>query len=576
MKIPFMILPLLFTFIVAYKLNAKLKGTRNERILLSLYEGLNVSVIGLLFFNARFFNIAINLLLIFVALFMMLFRLWSDELINADEDLKIETTKNTLILFVIAYVPLLVSLTMLRYTPYYIQIPISIITAGLIAIITFKIQKHSTSKLNHLIDAYNNADWQKYIYVWIGLIMLAALYGSFQIPTDYLKENLHLSNQSNFFDSVGLPYNTQNNFEQEILLQVETTSSLTINDYTYNEDTLYVLYGNKTITIYNRDNQEELDSITHNEPFISLLSYENEIYVTTSYPDGYETIDTLYKISGSTLVPILIEDSIRGYFYDGDLLHYYRLNDDAMFYEIYQITNDTSTLVDSIDVSTLQNNELMISNDTLFIQSRNTLEVYNHPDLVFDFIDETYFYDVLSQTLYQGKASIVDYETYYISENYSSGYSDVAEFSLSGIYVSLPLAHDGVVYYVNKPSTFFLSEGEHVLINNKNTGIDTIFIHSGKDYFNKWNDYTTTVTDYRIGEMGLEFIQNDQRNGQSFVTIYQLVEQDVDLALPFYSYFGMGTIYIILIAMFIPITNHSSTIMVIGGKQSLNIKKSAD
>lgn len=94
-----------------------------------------------------------------------------------------------------------------------------------------------------------------------------------------------------------------------------------------------------------------------------------------------------------------------------------------------------------------------------------------------------------------------------------------------------------------------------------------------KEPFFEGNKYDKSFNAFYTDGTDLFIVTNDSTNGVNFTkTTYQVVEKNVDLDFGFYTHFSMFHILIVLISVWIPITNHSKHITVIDFESQYNKK----
>jgi hypothetical protein len=160
-----------------------------------------------------------------------------------------------------------------------------------------------------------------------------------------------------------------------------------------------------------------------------------------------------------------------------------------------------------------------------------------------------------------------NYETKYIKEDQ---YGHTEEYVIRGIHNTNGIVIDGVIYLLGDAKTnhqvIEVMDGEFAI-----TGIANIPVPE-KFLYNKMEE-RFIVIGYKVVGDTIQFTTSTSYNNQFYYHTYELVPEDVDIQLPFYSHFSLGHLLIAFIFLFVPASNYQSFATTIDFKSRFTSKK---
>ena len=556
----FAILPLLLLILSSYYFNnKKLSDTKSEIVFISILEGtLSYFVIVILFlqgFLSVFFLFVITLVLMFTFAYFVFFK---DEYNDDDWDLQIETVKNNLVLFTIIVLPLYVFLTIFRYLEPYYQIPLAVLlTASIfyLSILARKLLDPLYNKISFIVSMMGNI---KYFYLWviIGVVFSSAIL--FQFPKNTVSESLNLSNNVKYLAFDGFPTNIQNNFHQEEVSQVDSEYlfSSKITDYYYDSTHLYIYTSSNLLLIYNLTTKEIVFEEKFDSSNTTINSFsEDELYNRFIYFDNQlflQGIHYTYLLtpSAATEISDVSSNSSRYYMLD-DELYFLKKTSDTIF-ETYKYSAGAITLNETIDLGTTTYDNLLVISQNYFYEENNKYILHEDPTITFNIEEGFPIYDQDNHIMY--------YNSIFIDETIYSKVASGEETDSFTLYKSHNL--NGIVIddYIFFTSDLETSKNRIEIMNNR-FEIEAIYNHQELQPFWISNEiHESYIGNYQEKDNNIEFVQIDQNDKHTVITVYQLIEKEVYIAFPFYSFYGIGIFVSITIAFFIPLSNYRESI----------------
>lgn len=393
---------------------------------------------------------------------------------------------------------------------------------------------------NYIMDS----DLAKYVIIWsvFGFLLLFNIL--FQIPINPLKNQLNLSNNAPYFQFDGLPVDVDNSYKQEVTLKMHLTDNdgRRIVDYFMDEDFLFIIQENKILKY-----DIETNSVVKkyylpgdvNNNYFNMMFFMNNDFLYFYSSQG------LYKITEEELIKIgdiNSDNSRRVRLSENDFAFLKNMGNQT--YVLLLLENDTVSVEETIDLTSTGYDELLVVSETLFYKNGNDYTLFSNSDITFEAVEAGSVY-------------------------YNSSYQVLHYLKDNSIYINDGQENLKVVDYVGRR----LVEGETVgdvtilrdgneldetrlLIFNYDMSIISVYNHLDLDRFYKLKDYNVSyVVNYRYVDDKIQFMQVESNGEHTYFQIYNLEAKEVDLSLAFYSHYGIFTIVVILLAIFIPITD---------------------
>jgi hypothetical protein len=239
-----------------------------------------------------------------------------NSVLDTDEDTAniFEATKNTALLFSRTVLPFIIAITSLRYLPFYVQIPLSIIIVILVLVLS-KLLKILLDKLIDKIQYKIGFDGIRRLLLGFGITVLVGIPVFFMGTSgDNLNSLFNLQNhkpQYNFTN--GYPYDIGNQFEGKLidgeesnlieLIEYDEDSDPIENNMCYDES--YKLSYELTLDMYTltrvltrTDQAGKIDTITlEGIDNVRCFSSNNVVYLFTRGSDVVEILDKEFKIN---------------------------------------------------------------------------------------------------------------------------------------------------------------------------------------------------------------------------------------------------------------------------------------
>lgn len=573
------IFPFFLLLSLAYYLNSKkLKDTKFQIFILSLIETTFGYLLLLMFFLQSFFpNIGYFMLnlLFFIIIAIVLYFFIKDD--YEDTDLQIETIKNIIVIFLLTILPLYVFLTIFRFMPFYFQIILSLLSTLLLLYLSFNHKIYERSFFKKILFKLSFVDPAgKFIIVFAMIAITAISVVLFQLPSNKVGEFLNLSNNIPFYSFDNFTTDINNNFIKDEVFKFDTENQFEIGekitDYYYDDQYLYYYTSFNRLFVFDLITEqqvlvERLDSpgfiIDENKLSASFANYnrftyfDNKIILFGLYHTYIVKNDTVTNIS-------TVGDYFAEYYYEDNELFF--LNEEIPdLFEIFKFDNGTITLVETIDLSTKNYEDLIVIYDTLFYYNVNEYTLFYDVSISFEIEDGNAIYDDVSQTMYYTKAG--NDTTQYIKVSFDGLSSNMF---LNNLHNHLGIISGEYIYFVNEDT----GELGNIEILNKDINVDSIFNHTESEKFFVGNKYYSNyISNYNDNDGILEFFQVDRSSDFITIGVYQLNHKEVDIDFPFYAHYGVWIFIPIIIAFFVPITNYRKTIVVLDQSKSFYDKQ---
>lgn len=544
----FIIFPYLIVLVFTLLRILKKTSLLSEVIYHTAFQSLISYLFVMLFFFQGFIGRFYVALIIAMALLIIsLFYFIKDTELSfmIDKVIKIEGIKNNILITLITVLPLYVVMTVFRYSPWYLQLALSLFIVMIIFLLSIFISKSMERIFQNLKNYFIELGTVKYVFIWvfIGIILFFGFF--FQIPDNSLKKMLNLNNNSDYMSFDGLPIDIQNNFEQNQLVEfkLEDTLSLDIRDFYLLDEYLYLNYEN-FIEVYSSLNGQLVkrynlgyseNETTEQNPFNKyFIFYNDNLYFTGYFGLYIVNEENIEKISSLSYTNAKIYFDSQNIMY---LLH--GSSEDA--YEIYEVNGNQVELTETVDLIFFD--QLEVISETLFYKLDKDYYLYEDMSIKFENISGEKIYSKDRQLMYYYLNSKV-----YLNNQVET--KTVLELTPNKI-VFGGIVQDKIIFTDSER----LDESKLIIFNEDMTSIN-LFNHTDTDKFIKSRDYTYNyVASYRNINDSISFIQLETKEGGSLVQIYNLVEGQVDIQLPFYSHFGLYIVFIILLGIVIPITD---------------------
>ncbi len=570
------LIPFLFFLIVSYAFNkSKLDTSRSELILLSLSEGLIAYLIAVLITYEGFFNVfwtyALVLLLMMVIAGLFLYYLKS---MDKEWDLQIETIKNTLVLYFMTFVPFMVSLTIFRFQPLGLQIFYATLLSLLIFVLGWLIKEWIKDRYSLIFHKISNAQIFFYVGVWVVIGIFIAAWILLSFPKATLSKPLNLSDNIGYLIFDGFDTTMQNSIRSETIFKLNSDNLpvshhdfvdyITDDEYLYllrKDGKLYVISLNTGRVRYDRQITNEERSLN---PKTAQVFFEvnGEIYLLHDHlyeisPTRHNLIDD--DISRNNTQLIYKEDGLR-------LLH----NEADNIYTLLSIDNNSLTTETQID-HLAEDESLTIISNHIFITDGVHYTLLNDDSVRFDvergiphyFADDNKMLYVESSYDPLSMIRGTQYKVMDIDED-SLIKDSFRQFNRHGLLIDEDLY---LVPELSRPLG-------RVEVANADLTFKGIHQHHETEriwFLNTFNK--SYVVTYRIDHDKVNYLQVDQREGASVLSLNTLEVKDLTMPLPFYSHYGLGIFVPIIIAILTPISNYRKYITVIDFKSVTERKK---
>ncbi|MFA6647857.1 MAG: hypothetical protein WCS32_04385 [Candidatus Izemoplasmatales bacterium] len=556
-------LPLITIFVYTYLRMLSKSNLKGEIFYHTFFQTSISFLLVILFFFQGFIEkfyviVIIVALLLLISLFYFLKD--NDLSFTISGVLKLEAIKNNILFVGITILSLYVSLTIFRYMDWYFQILFSVVTVITLIILSQILRKKLEFFYQDVKNWITESGISKYLVLWgvFGFVLFAGLF--IQIPTNNIKQFLNLNNNSKYFVFQGLPNDIKNNYEQELLFSMNITSSSSgknIEDFYIENNTVYFSYGN-TIEKYDMEKGALIGkyylemAIDYEEKEIfknRFIEYENSLYYYDS-SGFYKLIDSeVDKISDYSTA-----NSKIFYNEEGRLSFLTRKSD--ILYDIHYLLNGSIVFEKTVDISLLGYEDLVVISDSLFYKENN--------DYIL-FVDTNYtFKNVSSERAYNSNLK----KMYY--------FSDFEVFVDDGInqkkilrYLGYDISNTGFVGDMLIFRTELNLEKARLIMYNDDYESLYLFNHLDTDTFLIDKDYKSGyIVNYREYNDDLSFVQVETRNNgeERLIQVFELVEKPTDLILPIYSHFGLYILLVILVCVFVPITDDIKYVTYLGNE----------
>jgi len=485
-------------------------------------------------------------------------------------DVKLEVLKNTLIVFSLTVLPFLVFMTILRFNNPFIQILLSLLAASVIYGLSTLSQKYVLpifSKLSFHIGLLGTSKW---FILWLSIVVISLTAVTVRIPLNTLENSLNLSHHIKISTDDKEEIYYQNNFTQEEIFSVESNlivPSITSErdpvdfGYSYTSTTLFVRTRNLVTSIDRQTNEIILQgnledgTISLDDPYqygngIQLTDYDILLNNYGSFVlEGNELINSTDEISFNSEV----------FFYNDEPYFLNLIDQNTKMFMVYKIGDEIEG-IEEISSDKKLKFDHFITNNNLILKDDTILKPYNE-DLEFPFISGKKSYYDDNQVMYyiQSYAGVIARNMTKTSTFYKvDGEGNSEEITLNFDHNRVALILDGDVYLYDKTET----RSNQIEIMNGEFRINTLFNHVDPQSFFKSNDVNGSfVIDYRKVDDHIEFLQLDF---DGTLTVYKLVENDTAINLPIYTSYSIGIFAWIILAIFIPTTEHSINYVTIG------------
>lgn len=355
---------------------------KKDNILVSLYELLPLMVALML----TTFLSNVNSLIIFgfallSALVLLLFRFKAKDYDDPDEDLKIESLKNSYLLINITFLPFVLSMASLRFQPFYIQIPTSVLTAFAIFYLSKHVQKQFVKWEEIVTRKMNFAGSRLFIYIWGLIMVIAVMVSIFDFPEEKLENTLNLEHSTPVVSMFNDYTNDLNaNYDTELVTTSISSPVSNIHEFQYSSSNIE---PRSTESLVNPDSinvfRDEENNITY-EAYID--NFFNTVYMKYN-PDG--SVEK-YELHG--------RHNINGYVIDG----------------VVYLTSKNRTKIEIMDGEFKINNIVNVYPKSKFLsinQYRNSSINYGLIDGEIQFVID----DVLNNEHYYSVYKVVHRET---------------------------------------------------------------------------------------------------------------------------------------------------------------------
>ncbi len=206
--------------------------------------------------------------------------------------------------------------------------------------------------------------------------------------------------------------------------------------------------------------------------------------------------------------------------------------------------------------------EMRMSNSAYINQNEDYIFIYLHDTLmIYNLLEERMIYsgiikenvDGISVNLMNEETNEERYKTYCDDEVdcnefiYPFEYGDVTYNYQSQILMIQNLD------YNDSDTAIYTEDLLHLF---KDEEIDSRVSTVKDKPFIGFNDSTAVVTDIDNHNGYISYLQLESDNDMLNIKVYQIIENDIDMVLPFYSHYRFGMLVFIFILGFVPITNY--------------------
>ena len=394
----------------------------------------------------------------------------------------------------------------------------------------------------------------------------------FRLPLDNLKDNLNLLDHTPYLKLEGFPTDIQNDFRNEVVLEIDTDVNFRniIIDYYYDDEYLYV-YDKLSITVFDI-NQKTLVNI------IDLPNYN--LTLDTSFFEGILTNffvydDELFLLGAQGFYSVTTSEVIRiddlNYFiskkfiYNDELYLYRILSEDN--YMIYKYVDGNLELDIPLNNSLSGTYETAVISDNLFYVENDKYVLYEDNSISFDIYDGTALFNKDELEMYYVK-SVPDLSFTRYVEVKSDG--SINDYTINRAHNSDMTLANGYLFLTE----FNDIDDTMIEIINPDFEIYAIKNLPKKTSFYIQNDYFKQyLANFHSSENDLEYLRVDKNRDHTILSLNLIYNDDVAINLPIYTHFGLGYLIIIVITIFIPITNYRKYITTIGFEEMTRSKK---
>lgn len=503
--------------------------------------------------------IFINVILVLVFLISGILRFWNDKVRSNDFDLELETIKNSLTFYLTTFIPFLIFIFILKDITVWIQFPLSICIAFIVFYVSLHIKKHIVKIIDKItLQSQLVTDLSLSIIYYLVIVVTLLVLMIVFVFTRTSRIDYNVS-----FDKTFIPafVDTSNEFDwQSIDLLDIASPSLNYNYEEKSELTALIRDENNIeyiVMFYNIGNSSEntpylvyhelLGSTQSNTSIFDKTSkfvYNNQNFVTPS--TGLYT----YSSTGADLVP-----GTEGY-----PVKIIKCQEDETCFLIDNLDGTYKVINSSLDelftIDNLSSNErLVIISSHLFIEDENNLKRYDNPEISFVNHNGYKQYNELYNQMITSTSD--NYGVSIIRE--SSTNTIKKHFFINGKYEVQPLLNG----YIYNPTKLYSEVHKEMLE-------DDLYIYSYEIENDDWISLAVYNPNTYLVE---EYLQSSIIKITMFETnrsynIYNINYFDVQTSHMVNSKdeWRVVTLLIVLSTFFIfvPITDHRSSIKVIG------------
>ena len=563
MKIIFFLLPLVFFIITSYYFNRRKADIDKTSVIpLALCEALWSYLITIIFFLDGYLTIFGRFALIFMLMLIfgyIVVRI--EEKYDRDSYLQIETVKNNLVLFATTVLPMYVFLTVFRFYGFVLQILFSILLTTAIFILSLYAKK----LLTYIIEKFNDisaslSSFTYYLLIWLLILFIGIGTILFDLPTNKTKTFLNLGDNTGYLNFNGYPVDLENNFQTNNIMTVDIKKNVNpnsiITDYYYDDNYLYTYSSDSEINVYDLSTNKEIFSKRLKTEIMktNATNLFNRFVKDHNYLLFYDD-SGVYLVKPNTIEQLLeTEDSMISSYYENNKLFF--LKKMGNMYEVYYFSNGELILTEEINLTNLVFNQIVVISNTCFYKTDDRFTLKENPYISFVIKDGNPLYDATNKIMYY--INILNKETIYHKVDQ---YQNTSKNSIYKKHNSVGLIIDDNIFTVEKIDDYryekieILNQDlEHTALNNH---------HKSQRFWLGNKFYYYYIANYQEKDNNLEYLQVDHNDNNIVFSVIQLQKQAIDLKLPFYSHYGIGIFIPIIIFMFIPITNCTTTITVL-------------
>ncbi len=566
----------LFTILSAFYFNKSKTIEYNAKYAFeSIIDGLfSFAVIYAIFLQGYMRNLFIFVILLVVYFLFAYIRFRSEQIID-DFLLQVETVKNIILLFIRSILLFFVLLTIFRFY----NAPVQIIFATGITYGFNKLLINNRERINTFITNI-------WLYLFIASavklaaigVVIAAIVGQFFIfnyPVEKLTKHLNLEHRSPIYNITDHSYTLINNFKDD------KTETIYIEDHTYSslfQDKSILMDGDHAylasfglfryfdkVQVVNLDNETLVNGVRQScersdENKVPIIGYDSAFF-NHNQSVFISGRCNLYRINDSQQISEMLDASVLkngSLFYNDNTLNYI-VKEDDITYLVYQFIGSEFVYDRTIDLSELPFLRIVIINQELYYATSD--QYINVYDLSMSFPNYSSTLAIHENIVYYSRFNEINQKTEYVKYNIDTEEETMVSQG--------PRANRRLIYNDGYLYLLPLELGNIQIMDSDLNVIANINQVESDSFVPNSEAIEDTIFSYTATDDGLTYVQLDRYEESTKLLFNDVSHRSVDLKLTFYSFYGLSTLFTILLTSLIPITNSDEDV---NDSESVEIK----